>query len=204
MKNYYEERGHAEDGTARSTGSLRDVPASDGRTGQHPGGIVVLPLGEDINSFTPVQHPANDMTTDTITTHFDYHSIDHNLLKLDILGHDDPTMIRMLQDLTGLDPVRTIPLDGQEVMSLFQNTDALGITPEDIGGCKLGALGIPEFGTDFAMQMVIDAKPQVLFRSGAYLRSVPRYGCMAGQCAGPDQERRGDDFRRRSVPVMIS
>ncbi len=127
-------------------------------TGQHPGGIVVLPLGQDINSFTPVQHPANDMTTDTVTTHFDYHSIDHNLLKLDILGHDDPTMIRMLQDLTGKDPV-TIPLDGRDVMSLFQNTEALGITPEQIGGCKLGALGIPEFGTDFAMQMVIDAKP---------------------------------------------
>ncbi len=88
------------------------------------------------------------MTTDTITTHFDYHSIDHNLLKLDILGHDDPTMIRMLQDLTGRDPL-TIPLDGQDVMSLFQNTDALGITPEQIGGTKLGALGIPEFGTDF-------------------------------------------------------
>jgi len=128
-------------------------------TGQHPGGIVVLPLGQDINSFTPVQHPANDMTTDTVTTHFDYHSIDHNLLKLDILGHDDPTMIRMLQDLTGRDPL-TIPLDGQDVMSLFQNTDALGITPSQIGGTRLGALGIPEFGTDFAMQMVIDAKPQ--------------------------------------------
>lgn len=119
----------------------------------------MLPVGEEINSFTPVQHPANDMTTDTITTHFDYHSIDHNLLKLDILGHDDPTMIRMLQDLTGIDPT-TIPLDDKEVMSLFQNTSALGITPEDIGGCKLGCLGIPEFGTDFAMQMVIDAQPK--------------------------------------------
>ena len=95
-----------------------------------------------------------DMTTKTITTHFDYHSIDHNLLKLDILGHDDPTMIRMLQDLTGLDPVKDIPLDSREVMSLFQSTDALGIKPEDIGGCKLGALGVPEFGTDFAMQML--------------------------------------------------
>ncbi len=127
-------------------------------TGQHPGGIVVLPVGEDIYSFTPVQHPANDMTTDTVTTHFDYHKIDHNLLKLDILGHDDPTMIRMLQDLTGLDPTQ-IPLDDAQVMSLFQNTEALGISPEDIGGCKLGALGIPEFGTDFAMQMLIDTHP---------------------------------------------
>lgn len=127
-------------------------------TGQHPGGIIVLPHGEEIYSFTPVQHPANDMTTKTITTHFDYHSIDHNLLKLDILGHDDPTMIRMLEDLTGID-AKTIPLDSKEVMSLFMNTEALGVTPEQLGGCKLGALGIPEFGTDFAMQMVIDAKP---------------------------------------------
>ena len=128
-------------------------------TGQHPGGIIVLPLGEEIHSFTPVQHPANDMKTDIITTHFDYHSIDHNLLKLDILGHDDPTMIRMLEDLTGLD-AKTIPLDDKEVMSLFQDTHALGITPDQIGGCPLGALGIPEFGTEFAMQMLVDTKPQ--------------------------------------------
>ena len=158
IKNYYEERGIRK----RVCEINRIVQGCVGvrrTTGQHPGGIIVLPVGEDINSFTPVQHPANDMTTDTITTHFDYHSIDHNLLKLDILGHDDPTMIRMLQDLTGVDPV-TIPLDGQDVMSLFQNTSALGITPEQIGGCKLGALGIPEFGTEFAMQMVIDAQPK--------------------------------------------
>ena len=158
VKNYFEERGKHKRNSEieRIVGGCTGVRRS---TGQHPGGIVVLPLGQDINSFTPVQHPANDMTTDTITTHFDYHSIDHNLLKLDILGHDDPTMIRMLQDMTGRDPL-TIPLDGADVMSLFQNTDALGITPEQIGGTKLGALGIPEFGTDFAMQMVIDAKPQ--------------------------------------------
>ena len=128
-------------------------------TGQHPGGIVVLPIGDEIHSFTPVQHPANDVTTNIVTTHFDYHSIDHNLLKLDILGHLDPTMIRMLQDLTGIDPVE-IPLDSKEVMSLFQNTEALGLTPDDIGGCPLGTLGIPEFGTDFAMQMLVDAKPK--------------------------------------------
>ncbi len=158
VKNYFEERGV----TKRRSEIERLALGCTGvrrSTGQHPGGIVVLPLGQDINSFTPVQHPANDMTTDTVTTHFDYHSIDHNLLKLDILGHDDPTMIRMLQDLTGIDPL-TIPLDGQDVMSLFQNTEALGITPEQIGGTKLGALGIPEFGTDFAMQMVIDAQPK--------------------------------------------
>ena len=127
-------------------------------TGQHPGGIIVLPLGETIYSFTPVQHPANDMTTDIVTTHFDYHSIDHNLLKLDILGHDDPTMIRMLEDLTGVDAT-TIPLDDPQVMSLFQSTEALGGKPEDIGGTRLGSLGIPEFGTEFAMQMLIDTHP---------------------------------------------
>ena len=159
VKNYFEEHGERK----RNCEINRIVQGCVGvrrTTGQHPGGIVVLPLGEMIYSFTPVQHPANDMTTKTITTHFDYHSIDHNLLKLDILGHDDPTMIRMLQDLTGLDPVKDIPLDSREVMSLFQSTDALGIKPEDIGGCKLGALGVPEFGTDFAMQMLIDTKPK--------------------------------------------
>lgn len=158
VKNYFEERGKHK----RNSEIDRIVAGCTGvrrSTGQHPGGIVVLPLGQDINSFTPVQHPANDMTTDTVTTHFDYHSIDHNLLKLDILGHDDPTMIRMLQDLTGRDPL-TIPLDGKDVMSLFQSTEALGITPEQIGGTKLGCLGIPEFGTDFAMAMVIEARPR--------------------------------------------
>ncbi len=128
-------------------------------TGQHPGGIIVLPHGEEIYSFTPIQHPANDTETDIITTHFDYHSIDHNLLKLDILGHDDPTMIRMLEDLTGLN-ARDIPLDDQGVMSLFQETDALGVTPEEILGCPLGSLGIPEFGTEFVIQMLQDTKPQ--------------------------------------------
>lgn len=159
VKNYYEERGDRK----RNCEINRIVQGCVGvrrTTGQHPGGIVVLPVGEEIYSFTPVQRPANDMETTTVTTHFDYHSIDHNLLKLDILGHDDPTMIRMLQDLTGLDPVKDIPLDCKEVMSLFQNTSALGITPEDIGGCPLGALGVPEFGTDFAMQMLLDAKPK--------------------------------------------
>ena len=157
VKNYYEERGKHK----RTCEINRIVLGCTGvrrSTGQHPGGIVVLPVGEEINTFTPVQHPANDMTTDIVTTHYDYHSIDHNLLKLDILGHDDPTMIRMLQDLTGIDPT-TIELDDPQVMSLFQNTSALGITPEQIGGCPLGSLGIPEFGTDFVIQMLVDTKP---------------------------------------------
>ena len=128
-------------------------------TGQHPGGIIVMPDTEEINSFTPVQKPANDMTVDTITTHFDYHSIEHNLLKFDILGHDDPTMIKRLEDLTGIKATE-IPLDDKKVMSLFKSTDVLGIKPEDMNGVPLGSLGIPEFGTEFAMQMLIDADPQ--------------------------------------------
>ena len=166
VKNYYEERGSGK----RNCEIDRIVQGCTGirrSTGQHPGGIIVLPHGENINSFTPVQHPANDMSTDIITTHFDYHSIDHNLLKLDILGHDDPTMIRMLEDLvsklTGkkFDATK-IPLDDKGVMQLFADTSSLGIKPEDIGGCPVGCLGIPEFGTDFVIQMVVDTKPKTL------------------------------------------
>ena len=158
VKKYYEER----EIRKRNCEIDRIVKGCVGvrrTTGQHPGGIIVLPVGEEIYSFTPVQHPANDMMTDIITTHFDYHSIDHNLLKLDILGHDDPTMIRMLEDLTGID-AKKIPLDDPSVMSLFASTEALGITPDDIGGCQLGCLGIPEFGTEFAIQMLLDTKPK--------------------------------------------
>lgn len=128
-------------------------------TGQHPGGIIVVPMGMEIYTFTPVQHPANDVNSKTITTHFDYHSIDHNLLKLDILGHDDPTMIRMLEDITGVDATK-IRLDDPDVLSLFHGLDALHIKPEDIGGTDLGSLGIPEFGTDFVMQMLRDTQPE--------------------------------------------
>ena len=135
----------------------------------------MLPLGEEINSFTPVQHPANDMTTDIVTTHFDYHSIDHNLLKLDILGHDDPTMIKTLEEYISSPALENeynetdnrfvatkIPLDDKGVMSLFHDTSALGIKPDDIGGCPVGCLGIPEFGTDFVVQMVVDTQPKTL------------------------------------------
>ncbi len=166
VKNYYEERGEGKR-TCEVERLLQGCVGIRRSTGQHPGGIIVLPIGEDINSFTPVQHPANDMTTDIITTHFDYHSIDHNLLKLDILGHDDPTMIKTLEELveqlTGEKFVATdIKLDDPGVMKLFENTSSLGITPEDIGGCPVGCLGIPEFGTDFVIQMVVDTKPKTL------------------------------------------
>ncbi|MDF2820682.1 MAG: polymerase alpha subunit [Clostridiales bacterium] len=158
VKNYYEEKGVPK----RDAEISRLVSGCTGvrrTTGQHPGGIIVLPRDQEIYNFTPIQKPANDMETKTITTHFDYHSIDHNLLKLDILGHDDPTMIKMLEDLTGLNAT-LLPMDDEKVMSLFKSPKALGVTAEDLGGYTLGALGIPEFGTDFVMQMLIDTKPE--------------------------------------------
>lgn len=127
-------------------------------SGQHPGGIMVVPADNEIYNFTPVQHPANDMETDVITTHFDYHSISGRLLKLDILGHDDPTVLRMLQDLTGVNP-KKVPLGDEKVISLFTAPDALGITEEDID-CPVGTYGLPEFGTKFVRQMLVDTKPK--------------------------------------------
>lgn len=164
VKNYFQTRGE----TKRKCEIERLKKLCSGvkkSTGQHPGGIVVLPVGEDINTFTPLQHPANDQSTSVVTTHFDYHSIDHNLLKLDILGHDDPTMIKMLEEyitqLTGREFKATdIRMDDEKVMSLFAGTEALGIKPEDIGGCPVGCLGIPEFGTEFVIGMVVETKPK--------------------------------------------
>ncbi|GIO22000.1 PolC-type DNA polymerase III [Oceanobacillus sp. J11TS1] len=127
-------------------------------TGQHPGGIIVVPDDKEIYDFTPIQFPADDRNSEWRTTHFDFHSIHDNLLKLDILGHDDPTVIRMLQDLSGIDP-KTIPTDDEEVMKIFGGTESLGVTPEQIQ-CKTGTLGVPEFGTKFVRQMLEDTKPK--------------------------------------------
>lgn len=127
-------------------------------SGQHPGGIIVVPKGREIFEFCPVQHPADDPDSDIITTHFDYHSIDQNLLKLDILGHDDPTVIRMLQDITGVDP-KSIPMDDKDTMSLFSSTRALSVTPEQINS-KVGTFGVPEFGTKFVRGMLLDTMPK--------------------------------------------
>lgn len=126
-------------------------------SGQHPGGIIVVPDYMDIFDFSPIQFPADDKTSAWKTTHFDFHSIHDNLLKLDILGHDDPTVIRMLQDLSGIDP-KTIPTDDAEVMKLFSGTESLGVTQDQIM-CKTGTYGIPEFGTRFVRQMLEDTKP---------------------------------------------
>ncbi|MEH7252849.1 PolC-type DNA polymerase III [Neobacillus niacini] len=126
-------------------------------TGQHPGGIIVIPDYMDVYDFSPIQFPADDRNSEWKTTHFDFHSIHDNVLKLDILGHDDPTVIRMLQDLSGMDP-KTIPTDDPEVMKIFSGTESLGVTEQQIM-CKTGTLGIPEFGTRFVRQMLEDTKP---------------------------------------------
>lgn len=159
VKRYFEDRGikihNAE--VERLKQGVMKVKTT---TGQHPGGVIVLPKGHDIHEFTPIQHPAEDTSSEIITTHFDYHSIDENLLKLDILGHDDPTMIKMLNDLTGVDPTK-IPLDDKKVMSLFLSTEALGVKPEDIGS-ETGTFAVPEFGTNFVRKMLMDTKPTTL------------------------------------------
>ncbi len=156
VKKYYEERGipvnNAE--VLRVSAGCTGIKRT---TGQHPGGIIVVPKGREIYEFTPVQHPADDPNSDIVTTHFDYHSIDQNLLKLDILGHDDPTMIRMLFDLTGIDPTK-VPLDDKETMSIFSSTKALGVTKEQIRS-EVGSYGIPEFGTKFVRGMLVDTRP---------------------------------------------
>ena len=156
VKNYYEER-HIPVNQAEIKRISQGCTGIKRTTGQHPGGIIVVPKGREIYEFCPVQHPADDPNSDIITTHFDYHSIDANLLKLDILGHDDPTVIRMLQDITGIDPTK-VPLDDKETMSIFSSTKALGVTPEQIHS-EVGSFGIPEFGTKFVRGMLVDTKP---------------------------------------------
>jgi DNA polymerase-3 subunit alpha (Gram-positive type) len=157
VKKYFEERGiHVN--KAETIRIAKGCTGVKRTTGQHPGGIIVVPKGREIYEFCPVQHPADDSSSDIITTHFDYHSIDQNLLKLDILGHDDPTVIKMLQDITGVDPL-SIPMDDKETMSIFSSTGALGVTPEQINS-EVGTLGVPEFGTRFVRGMLVDTKPK--------------------------------------------
>ena len=157
VKKYLEERGlHAS--AAQTAYLVAGCTGVKRTTGQHPGGQIVVPKGYSIYQFCPIQHPANDVNSDTITTHFDYNQLHGRLLKLDILGHDDPTMVRMLEDLTGF-KATDAPLDDKAVLSLFHSTEALGVKPEDIDS-TVGTYGVPEMGTRFVRQMLVDTQPQ--------------------------------------------
>lgn len=140
---------------------VEGVSGTKRTTGQHPGGLVILPKNRDINEFTPVQRPANDMNSESITTHFNFDSLHDRLVKLDILGHDDPTALHMLQELTGIDP-KTIQINDPQTVSLFSSLDSLSLTSDQLLGCKVGSLGIPEFGTKFVRQMLLDTKPTTI------------------------------------------
>ena len=153
---YYEDMGEAK-GRAYIEHMMRGCMGVKATTGQHAGGIMVVPRDMDVHYFTPIQRPANNMESDTLTTHFDYHSISERLVKLDILGHDDPTVIKMLEELTHRDP-ETIPFDDPATMSIFTSTEALGITPEELGA-NMGTYGIPEFRTSFTQKMIDDSHP---------------------------------------------
>ena len=192
VKKYYEERNipinRAE--TQRIASGCTGIKRT---TGQHPGGIIVVPKGREIYEFCPVQHPADDPNSDIITTHFDYHSIDQNLLKLDILGHDDPTMIRMLQDITGKDPTK-VPLDDKETMSIFSSTEALGVTKEQIHS-EVGSFGVPEFGTKFVRGMLVDTKPKTFDELIRISRIITWYRCMAWKCTKLNRSRNSNITR---------
>lgn len=157
VKNYFEERGI----TKRKAEIERLIQGCLGikrTSGQHPGGVMIVPKDKDIHDFTPVQYPANNEKSGTITTHFDYHSISGRILKLDLLGHDTPSIIRMLEDLTGLES-KDIPMDDPSTMAIFNSPEILGISLDEIN-CSTGTLAIPEFGTSFVRQMIKDTKPK--------------------------------------------
>ena len=157
VKKYFEDH-ELKNNRAEIIRLAKKVEGAKKTTGQHPGGMVVVPRDHNIYEFCPVQKPANDITNDSITTHFDYHVMDEQLVKLDILGHDDPTTIKMLQEYTGVD-IYSIPIADPETLKIFSSTESLGITPEDINSV-VGTFGVPEFGTPFVRQMLIDTMPK--------------------------------------------
>ena len=160
IKNYCEETGFNPN-KAEIERLQKGISGIKRTTGQHPGGLVIVPKDQEIYRYTAVQRPANDVTAQTVTTHFDFNSLHDKLVKLDILGHDDPTMIRMLQDLTGVDP-KTIPLNDELTMKIFSSTESLGVLPEQILNCDIGSMGIPEFGTRFVRQMLGETRPTTM------------------------------------------
>ncbi len=156
VKKYFEDRGQYVS-KAEISRLVRGCTGVKNTTGQHAGGLMIIPRNRNVHEFTPIQYPADKPDSGVITTHFDYHSISGKLLKLDLLGHDDPTVIRMLEDLTGVD-AKKIPTGDPKVMSLFKSTEALGVTPEDINS-KVGTYAVPEFGTHFVRQMLVETEP---------------------------------------------
>ncbi len=157
VRKYYEEKGLTKH-PAYMAGLVEGIAGLKRTTGQHPGGIMVVPRNMDIHYITPMNHPADERDSTTVTTHFDYHSINDRLVKLDILGHDDPTVIKLLEEFTHIKPTK-IPIGDEATMSIFRNTEALGVTPEQINS-SVGTYGIPEFGTRFVRQMVEDVQPK--------------------------------------------
>lgn len=156
VKNYFKDR-EMDVKDSEVNRLVKGISGVKRTTGQHPGGLIVVPRGEDINRFTPLQHPAEKRDSGIITTHFEYHALEEQLVKLDILGHDDPTIIKALEDMTGIQ-ASSISLSDEKTMQLFSSTDPLGVTPEQIG-TSIGTYGIPEFGTKFVRQMLEVTRP---------------------------------------------
>ena len=157
VKKYHEDKG-IDVNPAELNRLVKGCTGVKRTSGQHPGGVMIVPRYKEILDFTPIQYPADDKKSGVITTHFDYNSISGKILKLDILGHDVPTIIKMLEDITGINP-QSIPLDEKNTMKLFTSTEPLGLNEEDIS-CGVGTLGIPEFGTKFVRQMLIETQPR--------------------------------------------
>ena len=160
VKNYLTEKGIVAS-KAEIDRLTKGVSGTKRTTGQHPGGLVILPKSRDIHEFTPIQYPANDAASGSVTTHYNFNSLHDRLVKLDILGHDDPTALRMLQDITGINP-KEVPINDADTLSLFSSTRALGLKPEQILGCEVGSIAIPEFGTKFVRQILVETQPTTI------------------------------------------
>lgn len=160
VKNYLQEKGIVAS-RAETDRLTKGVSGTKRTTGQHPGGLVILPKERDIHEFTPIQYPANDVESGSVTTHYNFNSLHDRLIKLDILGHDDPTALHMLQEITGIDP-KEVPINDPDTLSLFSSLKALHLTPEQILDTEVGSIGIPEFGTRFVRQILVETRPTTI------------------------------------------